>query len=162
MHQAFDYGISTMELLLSGRTMGTEFLEWNLLSGRTMVLPGMSDALADLAAAAARCAGSRVGGEMELPRVVLCIRLLTWNFYLMWTAYVARHSLRMLLSWHRLLHFATPLPWHATLGVIAALCTDPMSQNVDTVATFLWPWPTALVARGIVSQRLALATHPSW
>ena len=31
-----------------------------LLSGRTMVLPGMSDALADLAAAAARCAGSRV------------------------------------------------------------------------------------------------------
>ena len=42
------------------------------LSGRTMVLPGMSDALA-----AARCAGSRVGGEMELPRVVLCTRLLT-------------------------------------------------------------------------------------
>ena len=46
----------TMEILLSGRTMG---------------LPGMSDALADLAA------GSRVGGEMVLPRVVLCTRLLT-------------------------------------------------------------------------------------
>ena len=51
-----------------------------LLSGRTMVLPGVSDALADLAAAAARCAGSRVGGEMVLPRVVLCARLLTMEF----------------------------------------------------------------------------------
>ena len=39
-----------------------------------MVLPGMSDALADLAA------GSRVGGEMVLPRVVLCTRLLTMEF----------------------------------------------------------------------------------
>ena len=65
MHQAFDYGISTMELLLSGRTMGTEFLEWNLLSGRTLVLPGMSDALADLAAAAARCAGAAQGGSVH-------------------------------------------------------------------------------------------------
>ena len=34
----------------------------------------MSDALADLAA------GSRVGGEMVLPRVVLCTRLLTMEF----------------------------------------------------------------------------------
>ena len=53
----------------------TKFLTMEfLLSGRTMVLPGMSDALADLAA------GSRVGGEMVLPRVVLCTRLLTMEF----------------------------------------------------------------------------------
>ena len=54
----------------------TRFLrmECLLLSGRTMVLPGMSDALADLAA------GSRVGGEMVLPRVVMCTRLLTMDF----------------------------------------------------------------------------------
>ena len=98
MHQAFDYGISTMESVIKWADYGYGIsTNGHLLSGRTMVLPGMSDALADLAAAAARCAGSRVGGEMELPRVVLCIRLLTWNFYLMWTAYVARHSLRMLL-----------------------------------------------------------------
>ena len=69
MHQAFDYGISTMELLFSGRTMGTEFLEWNyLLSGRTMVLPGMSDALA-------REPNALVGDEIYLPRVVLYLSL---------------------------------------------------------------------------------------
>ena len=39
----------------------------------------MSDALADLAAAAARCAGS---DEMALPRVVLCIRFWTMEFLL--------------------------------------------------------------------------------
>ena len=50
-----------------------------LLGGRAMVLRGMSDALADLAAAAARCAGS---DEMALPRVVLCIRFWTMEFLL--------------------------------------------------------------------------------
>ena len=40
-------------VVLCSRFLTMEFL----LSGRTMVLPGMSDALADLAAAAARCAG---------------------------------------------------------------------------------------------------------
>ena len=44
-----------------------------------MVLPGMSDALADLAAAAARCAGS---DEMVLPRVVLRIRFWRVEFLL--------------------------------------------------------------------------------
>ena len=43
-----------------------------------MVLPGMSDAQADLAAAVARCAGS---DEMVLLRVVLCIGFGQWNFY---------------------------------------------------------------------------------
>ena len=80
MHQAFDYGISTMELLLSGRTMGTEFLEWNLLSGRTMVFAGHERCSCGLG-----CSGcamrwlSGIGGEMELPRVVLCIRRLTYG-----------------------------------------------------------------------------------
>ena len=32
-----------------------------------MLLPGMSDALADLAAGTARCVGPRVGDEMVLP-----------------------------------------------------------------------------------------------
>ena len=50
-----------------------------LLGGRTKVLPGMSEALADLAAGAARCAGS---DEMVLPRVVLCIRFWTMEFLL--------------------------------------------------------------------------------
>ena len=44
-----------------------------------MVLPGLSDARADLAAAPARCAG---WDEMGLPRVVLCIRFWTMEFLL--------------------------------------------------------------------------------
>ena len=36
-----------------------------LYSGRTMVLPGLSDALADLAAAPARCAGAAQGGSVH-------------------------------------------------------------------------------------------------
>ena len=42
-----------------------------LFGGRTKVLPGMSEALADLAAGAARCA-----------RVVLCIRFWIMEFLL--------------------------------------------------------------------------------
>ena len=69
------------EMVLPRVVLCTRFLTMEfLLSGRTMVLPGMSDALADLAAAAARCAGSRVRGEMALPRVVLCTRFLTMEF----------------------------------------------------------------------------------
>ena len=58
-----------------------------LLRGRTMVLPGMSDALADLAAAAARCAGS---DEMALPRVVLCTRFGIMEFLLSGRTMVCR------------------------------------------------------------------------
>ena len=57
-------------VVLCIRFLSMEFL----LGGRTMVLPGMSDALA-----AARCAGE---DEMVRPRVVLCIRLWTMEFLL--------------------------------------------------------------------------------
>ena len=72
MHQAFAYGVSRMELLLSGRTM--------VFVGHERCSCGLG------------CSGcamrwlSGIGGEMVLPMVVLCTRRLTtefrqWNCY---------------------------------------------------------------------------------
>ena len=44
-----------------------------------------------------------------------------------WADYGFAGHERMLLAWHRRLHFSTPFPWHAMLVLVAALCTDPMS-----------------------------------